>query len=50
MWKMRNTYKILAGRPAGKRLLVTFQCKWEDTFKIDNKCDRKLWMEFNQSF
>jgi hypothetical protein len=28
---MRNSYKILVGKPEGKRSLEGHRCRWEDT-------------------
>jgi hypothetical protein len=33
--EMRNIYKILAGKPDGKRSLGISRCRWEDKIKID---------------
>jgi len=30
MGEMRNTYKLLAGKPEGKRALWGPKCRWED--------------------
>jgi hypothetical protein len=32
---MRNTYKILAGKPEGKRSYWRPRCRWEDNIKMD---------------
>jgi hypothetical protein len=32
---MRNTYKILVGKPGGKRPLGTHRCRWENNIKVD---------------
>jgi hypothetical protein len=32
---MRSAYKILAGKPGGKRQLRRPRCRWEDTIKVD---------------
>jgi hypothetical protein len=37
MGKMRNTYKILVGKPEGKRPLGRPRCKREDNIKMDFK-------------
>jgi hypothetical protein len=34
---MRNAYKILVGKPEGKRSIGTHGHKWEDTINIDFK-------------
>jgi hypothetical protein len=31
----RNAYRILAGKPAGKRPLRRYRHKWEDNIKVD---------------
>jgi hypothetical protein len=36
-WGDENTYKILAGKPDGKRPLRRPRCKWEDNIKMDLK-------------
>jgi hypothetical protein len=33
--EMRNVYKILVGKPEGKRPLGGHGCKWEDNIRID---------------
>jgi hypothetical protein len=35
MYKMRNTYKILVGKPEVKRPLRRPRHRWEDNIKID---------------
>jgi hypothetical protein len=35
--EMRNTYRILVGKPEGTRLLRRRRCGWEDNIKIDSK-------------
>jgi hypothetical protein len=32
---MRNAYKILVGKPEGKRLLVRPSRRWDDNIKMD---------------
>jgi hypothetical protein len=32
---MRNAYKILVGKPGGKRPLGRTRCRWEDNIRID---------------
>jgi hypothetical protein len=34
---MKNEYKIVVGKPQGKRLLGRYRGKWEDNIKIDFK-------------
>jgi hypothetical protein len=33
--EMRNAYKILTGKPEGKRPLRRSRCKWEDNIEMD---------------
>jgi hypothetical protein len=33
-WK-RNVYKVLMGKPEGKRLLERPRCRWEDGIRMD---------------
>jgi hypothetical protein len=35
MGGMRNEYKILVGKPEGKRSLVRTRRRWEDNIKMD---------------
>ena len=35
MGEMRGTYRVLVGKPKGKRLLAITQRKWEDNVKMD---------------
>jgi hypothetical protein len=35
MVEMINAYKILIGKPEGKRPLGRPRCRWEDDIKID---------------
>jgi hypothetical protein len=35
MGEKRNAYRILVGRPEGKRLLGRPRCRWVDNIKID---------------
>jgi len=32
---MRNAYKILVGKPEGKRPLGRTRCRWENSMRID---------------
>jgi hypothetical protein len=34
---MRNAYKIVVGKPEGKRLLRRCRNGWEDNIKIDHR-------------
>jgi hypothetical protein len=33
--KGRGVYKVLVGKPEGKRPLVRHRCRWEDNIKMD---------------
>jgi hypothetical protein len=35
MGEVRNAYKIMVGKPDGKRPLARPICRWEDNIKID---------------
>jgi hypothetical protein len=35
MGEERNAYRILVGRPEGKRPLERPRCRWEDNIKVD---------------
>jgi hypothetical protein len=35
MWEMRNVFKILIGKPEGKRPPGKPRCKWEDNIKMN---------------
>jgi hypothetical protein len=35
MGAKRNAYRILMGKPEGKRPLGTPRCRWEDNIKMD---------------
>jgi hypothetical protein len=35
--EMRNAYKILVGKPEGKRLCGKMRRRWEDNIKMDRK-------------
>jgi hypothetical protein len=43
---MRNAYKILIGKPKGRRLLGRHVCRWEDNIKMDFKEYMKGWNGF----
>jgi hypothetical protein len=34
-WSKQNTYRVLVGKPGGKRPLGTRRRRWEDNIKID---------------
>jgi len=35
MGEKRGTYRVLVGKPEGKRLLGRLRCRWEDNIKMD---------------
>jgi hypothetical protein len=35
MGEKRNTYRILMGKPEGKRSLGRLKCRWEDSISMD---------------
>jgi hypothetical protein len=35
MGEERNVYRVLVGKPEGKRLLESPRCGWEDNIKMD---------------
>jgi hypothetical protein len=37
MGEGRNVYRVLVGKPEGKRLLVSPRRRWEDGIKIDHR-------------
>jgi hypothetical protein len=39
-WEKRNAYRILVGKPEGKRPLGKQRRRWVDNIKIDLKKDR----------
>ena len=44
----RNIYRVLEGRPQGKRPLDGQRHRWEDNIKMDFKqvsCDARNWMD-----
>jgi hypothetical protein len=43
MGEKRDAYKILVGKPDGKRPLGRPRCRWLDTIKIDLAQDRDHW-------
>jgi len=34
-WERRGVYRVLVGRPEGKRPLGRPRCSWEDNIKLD---------------
>jgi hypothetical protein len=43
MEEKKNAYRILVGRPEGKRPLEIHRYRWEDNIKMDLKRDRMGW-------
>jgi hypothetical protein len=44
---MRNAYKILVGKPEGKRSLGRYKLRWEDNIKMDlKKIEFGVWIGF----
>jgi hypothetical protein len=49
MGETRNAYRILVGKPEGKRPLGRPRCRWEDNIKIDGMDWIKLAQDKDQS-
>jgi hypothetical protein len=52
LWENRNVYRILAGKPEGKRPLGRLRCRWADSIKMDLKeigCDDMDWIDLAQN-
>jgi hypothetical protein len=48
---MRNTYRILVGKPEGKRPLRRRRQRWEDKIRMDlkrSRCEGVEWMHLTQ--
>jgi len=51
MGEMRNAYRILVGKPAGKKPLGRPRCTWEDNIRMDLReigCKGVDWMDLTQ--
>ena len=51
MGERRGIYKVLVGKPEGKRPLVRPRCRWEDNIKMDLQevgCGGMDWIELAQ--
>jgi hypothetical protein len=35
MWEKRNAYRLLVGKPEGKRPLGIPKCRWVDNIRMD---------------
>ena len=49
MEQSRNAYRVLVGKPEGKRPLRRTRCRWEDNIKMDLRevgCDPGEWIAF----
>ena len=47
MEHFRNAYRVLVGKPEGKRPLGRSRCRWEDNIKMDLRevgCDPGDWI------
>jgi hypothetical protein len=44
MGEGRGVYRVLVGRPEGKRPLGRPSCRWEDNIKMDL---REIWIDVN---
>jgi hypothetical protein len=45
MGKGRGAYRVLVGRPEGKRPLARPRRRWKDNIKLDLRVDRDRWGE-----
>jgi hypothetical protein len=43
MGEKRNAYRILVGKPEGKRQLGRPRCRWEDNIRMDIERDMMEW-------
>ena len=51
MWVRSGVYRVLAGKPGGKRSLGRPRCRLKDNFKMDLKevrCEGMEWIELTQ--
>ena len=48
MEQSRNAYRVLVGKPEGKRPLGRPRCRWEDNIRMDLRavgCDAGEWID-----
>jgi hypothetical protein len=43
MGEKRNVYRLLVGKPEGKRLVRRLRCMWVDNIKLESCGDRMWW-------
>ena len=51
-WERRDIYRVLVGKPEGKRSLERHRRKWEDSIKMDLQevgCGVMGWIELAQN-
>ena len=51
MWEVRGAYRVLVGKPEGKRPLGRPRHRWEDNIKIDLQevgCEDMDWIQLAQ--
>jgi hypothetical protein len=47
--QLNYAYRLLVGKPEGKRPLGRPKCRWVDNIKMDLKRDRMGWYELDQT-
>jgi hypothetical protein len=45
---MQKVYKVLVGKPEGKRLLGRLKCRWENGIRIDLRKMAEGWCRVDQ--
>ena len=51
MEQSRNAYRVLVGKPEGKRSIGKLRCKWKDNIKMDLRemgCDPADWIDLTE--
>jgi len=51
MWERRGVYRVLVGKPEGKRPFGRPRCRWEDNIKMNLQevgCEGMDWIELAQ--